>query len=75
VACRLADPRGAVTALSQTWTRGAGRFWSGAARTTAAARSAWTPGDGRRSDRGWPRETTPNRSSKPTVSARSISRG
>lgn len=38
--------------LSQIWTRGAGRFSSGTARTTAAASSAWTPGDRRRSSRG-----------------------
>jgi site-specific recombinase XerC len=28
------------------------RFWSGTARTTAGARSAWTPGHGRRSNHG-----------------------
>jgi hypothetical protein len=37
---------------SQAWTRGAGRFWSGTARTTVAARSAWTLGDGRRLSHG-----------------------
>ena len=30
-----------------------GSIWSGTARTIAGARSAWTPGDGRRSSHGW----------------------
>jgi integrase len=33
---------------------GAGRFWSGTARTIAAARSGWTRGGGQRSDHGCP---------------------
>ena len=32
----------------------AAQFWSGTARTTAAAKSEWTPGHGRRSNHGWP---------------------
>jgi integrase len=42
-------------ALSLTETdldRVAVQFWSGTARTTAGARSAWTPGDGQRSSHG-----------------------
>ena len=31
-----------------------GSVWSGMARTIAVARSGWTRGGGRRSDRGWP---------------------
>ena len=32
----------------------AAQFWSGTARTTAAAKSEWTPGHRRRSNDGWP---------------------